>query len=194
MRERSKGMLSICMDLVELGMALFMAVIVILWMVKIAVYSRTIVRVALDSYMIQNILSECFNLVIIIEFIRMLIMHDMHTVIEGLLFAIARTLIVGHGAAIETLVLVMAISLLLLNRKYLVREHEEPHHYVRWKDIFHIDKLKKSAAGGEAAEMSAESEPRFESIEALRKKFTQPEFKVLTNEDMELEDEEAEEE
>jgi hypothetical protein len=44
----------------------------------------------------EDILAITFNAIVIIEFIRMLIMHSMNTVVEVLIFVTARFLVVGH--------------------------------------------------------------------------------------------------
>ena len=45
---------------------------------------------------VEDILLTAFNAIIVIEFIRMLIKHSMNTIVEVLIFAIARGLVVGH--------------------------------------------------------------------------------------------------
>jgi hypothetical protein len=54
-------------------------------------------------------LDTAFNFVIGIEFIKMLCKHTPETVIEVLLFAIARGLIVGHMSTIHNLIGILSI-------------------------------------------------------------------------------------
>ena len=68
---------------------------------------------------IEILLTTAFNIVIAIEFIRMLVKHSMNTIIEVLIFAIARGLVVGHMETITVLISIVAISLLLVCRKFL---------------------------------------------------------------------------
>ena len=49
----------------------------------------------------QTFLGHAFNLVIGIEFIKMLAKHSPGSALEVLLYAIARNMILGHGSAIE---------------------------------------------------------------------------------------------
>ena len=67
----------------------------------------------------QTFLGHAFNLVIGIEFIKMLAKHSPGSALEVLLYAIARNMILGHGSAIENLLGVAAIGLIFIIRKFL---------------------------------------------------------------------------
>ncbi len=67
----------------------------------------------------QIFLSHAFNLVIGIEFIKMLAKHSPGSALEVLLYAIARNMILGHGTTAENLLGVMAIGLIFVIRKFL---------------------------------------------------------------------------
>ena len=58
------------------------------------------------------------DIVIGIEFIKMLAKHSPGSVLEVLLYAIARHMIVGHEDAVQNLVSVGAIALIFIIRKY----------------------------------------------------------------------------
>lgn len=64
-------------------------------------------------------LSTAFTVVIGIEFLKMLSRHNLSSVIEVLLFAVARQMVIEHTSPVENLVMVAAIALLFLIRKYL---------------------------------------------------------------------------
>ena len=68
---------------------------------------------------IRTFLERALDVVIAIEFIKMLAMHSPGTSLEVLLYAITRHLIVGHESAAENLLSVLAIALIFLIRKYL---------------------------------------------------------------------------
>lgn len=70
------------------------------------------------------LLASAFNLVIGIEFIKMLCKHSPDTVVEVLLFAIARQLIVEHTSTMENLVGIISIGILFAVRKYLFHNFE----------------------------------------------------------------------
>lgn len=64
-------------------------------------------------------LSTAMTLVIGLEFVRMLSIHTMDSVIEIMLMTIARQMIVGHGTPVETMVAVLCIALLYVVGKFL---------------------------------------------------------------------------
>ncbi len=67
----------------------------------------------------QEFLSLAFELVICIEFVKMLVKHTAESAIEVLLYTIARKLIAVHGSMLDALIGVAAIALLFVIRKYL---------------------------------------------------------------------------
>ena len=72
-------------------------------------------------------IERVMDLAIGIEFAKMLFHHTPGTVIEVLLFAISRHMIVEHNTAVETLLGVLAIAALFAVKKYLLtsfRDHE----------------------------------------------------------------------
>lgn len=69
---------------------------------------------------IENFLSTSLELIIGIEFVKMLAKHTPSSVIEVLMFAIARQLITYHGGMLEALIGVIAICLLFGIKKYLI--------------------------------------------------------------------------
>ncbi len=77
----------------------------------------------LGEYM-DDILVVAFNVVIVVEFIRMLIKHSMNTIVEVLIFAIARGLVVGHEEPVFALISIISIAILLASRKFLFCEHD----------------------------------------------------------------------
>ncbi len=64
-------------------------------------------------------LGHAFNLIIGVEFIKMLCRHTPGSAIEVLLFAIARQMVVEHSTPLENLVGIITIALIFCIRKYL---------------------------------------------------------------------------
>lgn len=64
-------------------------------------------------------LRSVFNVVIGIEFVKMLAKHSPGSAIEVLLFAIARQMVVEHTSPVENLVSILAILMIFVIRKYL---------------------------------------------------------------------------
>lgn len=67
----------------------------------------------------NNFLKATFNIIIGIELLKMLCRHDLDSVVEVLLFAVARSIIVEHMPILETLLGILAIAILFLVRKFL---------------------------------------------------------------------------
>lgn len=64
-------------------------------------------------------LEHAFNLIIGVEFIKMLAKHTPGSAIEVLLFAIARQMVIEHTTPVENLVGIVTIALIFIIRKYL---------------------------------------------------------------------------
>ena len=95
--------------------------------VQLALHVFAVTSLSFDAY-IDDIMVTAFNAIIVIEFIRMLIKHSMNTIVEVLIFAIARSLVVGHEKPLEVLIHIVCIAILLGCRKFLFQEfdfHEE---------------------------------------------------------------------
>ncbi len=67
---------------------------------------------------IRTFLERSLDIVIGIEFIKMLAKHSPGSSLEVLLYAIARHLVVGHDSAFENLLSVGAIALIFIVRKF----------------------------------------------------------------------------
>ena len=87
-------------------------------MVNIAMFSG-------EEKILETILDRAMILAIGVEFIKMLCRHTPETVIEVLVFAIARQMVIIHKSAAETLVEVIAIAILFGVRKFLLTEKDK---------------------------------------------------------------------
>ena len=67
---------------------------------------------------VYDFLTRALDIVIGIEFIKMLAKHSPGSVLEVLLYAIARHMIVGHEDAVQNLVSVAAIALIFIVRRF----------------------------------------------------------------------------
>ena len=67
---------------------------------------------------IRAFLERALDIVIGIEFIKMLAKHSPGSSLEVLLYAIARHMVVGHESAVENLLSVGAIALIFIVRKF----------------------------------------------------------------------------
>ena len=66
----------------------------------------------------RSLVERFFELVICIEFVRMLSKHSVESVIEIILFSIAREMIAEVQSPVETLILIAALCGLMVIRKY----------------------------------------------------------------------------
>ena len=71
-----------------------------------------------DSLEIRTFLERALDIVIGIEFIKMLAKHSPGSSLEVLLYAIARHMVVGHESALENLLSVSAIALIFVVRRF----------------------------------------------------------------------------
>lgn len=67
---------------------------------------------------IRGFLERALDIVIGVEFIKMLAKHSPGSSLEVLLYAIARHMVVGHESALENLLSVGAIALIFIVRKF----------------------------------------------------------------------------
>ena len=77
-----------------------------------------IVLIAIVTVGVQ-VVRHAFNLIIGVEFIKMLAKHTPGSAIEVLLFAIARQMVVGHTTPLENLIGIVTIALIFAIRKFL---------------------------------------------------------------------------
>ena len=95
--------------LVLIGL-LFSAVPLIKWMPGLLFYGNEVE--------IRSFLERSLDIVIGIEFIKMLAKHSPGSSLEVLLYAIARHMVVGHESALDNLISVGAIALIFVVRKF----------------------------------------------------------------------------
>lgn len=76
----------------------------------------------MDAEFFTEFLSSGLSLVVGVEFVKMLCRHSSQTVVEVLMFATARQMVVEHLKTWQTLVGVIAIAILFAIRKYLMTE------------------------------------------------------------------------
>ena len=117
---------TIC-DYLEIVMSIALVVVIIALGVRMLADNFSILTSApleaIDEY-IGNIMT----LAVGVELVKMLSQHSPSTVIEVLVFAIARQMIVHHGDSWETLVNVIALAVLFAIEKFLVTPHTGHQH------------------------------------------------------------------
>lgn len=102
---------------VELVLSAFLLLVVIALSVRLI--AQSVPQVWSQQIDVMYYLESAMTLAIGIEFVKMLCTHTSETVIEILLFAISRQMIVEHLSTTETIIGVGAIAGLFAIRKYL---------------------------------------------------------------------------
>jgi hypothetical protein len=103
----------------EITIALLLLVVVAIRVIEIvlALTGFDIVILTMDF---DKVLSVSLSLVISVEFVRMLCKHTPETVIDVLLFAIARQIVVYHEKPTDMLIGVVAILGLFAAKKFII--------------------------------------------------------------------------
>lgn len=103
-------------------MELFLAILITIAILILSIeLIPTIVNMVRESDFsnFNQFLSQALSLVVGIEFVKMLCKHTPDTIIEVLMFATARQMVVEHLALIETMTGIIAIGILFFIKKYL---------------------------------------------------------------------------
>lgn len=99
-----------------------------------------------SSVTLEDFLAQGLQLIIGVEFVKMIAKHTMGSTIEVLVYAIARKLVVSHDGALEVLLEVIAIAVLFSIKRYLRSSKEtynDPEELVRPEEINPIFSRKK---------------------------------------------------
>ena len=83
-----------------------------------------------DKLELEYYMEYAMSLAIGVEFVKMLCRHSAQTVVEVLLFATARQMVVEHLNPTQTLIGIVGIAILFAIRKYLMTDSDDmtPHH------------------------------------------------------------------
>ena len=102
---------------VELVLSVFLLMVVVVLTVQLI--AQSVPQLWSQQVEVMYYLESAMTLAIGIEFVKMLYTHTPETIIEILLFAISRQMIVEHLSTTETILGVGAIAGLFAVRKYL---------------------------------------------------------------------------
>ena len=118
MKDRVRELMSVVSIVFELLVAVLLLVALFAALLGL-VQSLSPAQLVKDPELFSEFLSLASTLVIGVEFVNMLCNHSMGVVIEIMLLAIARQMIVSHTSPLENLLAVLSVGLLYLFRKYL---------------------------------------------------------------------------
>ena len=91
-----------------------------------AITETSLMEMDIDFF--TKFLANALSLVVGVEFVKMLCRHSAQTVVEVLMFATARQMVVEHMEPIQTLIGVLAIAILFAIRKFLMTEDTDMEH------------------------------------------------------------------
>lgn len=78
---------------------------------------------------LSDFIGSAFQIVIGVEFIKMLCKHTPATVVEVLMFAIARQMVVEHSTPLENLICIAGITILFAIRRFLFTDGDKEGNY-----------------------------------------------------------------
>lgn len=101
----------------ELIIALFILVVTVVQMVLTG--KDSLDYLTLGQFSLNEFFANTMNIIVGLEFVKMLILHTSRAVTDVLLFAIARQLVVSHASPVDTLLGVSAVALIFVIKKFL---------------------------------------------------------------------------
>ena len=70
----------------------------------------------------EDFMSLSLSMIVGIEFVKMLLLHTPESIIEVLLYAVARQIILSHESALENLIGVLAVAVIFMLRSRMIPE------------------------------------------------------------------------
>lgn len=111
--------------LLELAVAFLLIVLIVAQVIGLGVDMFSDVKRMSNSEHFTFFLETCMNIVIGVEFLKMLCRHNIDVVVDVLLFTLARHMIVGEHRMVEGLLCVIAIAILFIVRRFLFIPREQ---------------------------------------------------------------------
>ena len=108
--------------ILELVIALFILLVTVVQMVLTGIDS--LYALSLAQFSLNDFFVSTMNIVVGLEFVKMLILHTPRAVTDVLLFAIARQLVVSHASSMDTLLGVAAVALIFIIKKFLLSRED----------------------------------------------------------------------
>lgn len=95
--------------------AIFISIVMIVWTSFSSIHE--------GDFQLETFMGTALTLVVGVEFVKMLLQHTPESVIEVLLYAVARQIILSHDSALENLIGVLAVAIIFLLRSRFLREY-----------------------------------------------------------------------
>ena len=122
MREKARNLIQKGCDILELLLAVAVGIGLIISLVLYIPEGAALITKSGDTGTFLLFLEDMFNIVVGIEFIKMLCKPSAENVIEVLVFLVARHMIIGSNSALDILLSVVSVALLYGVRLVLRRE------------------------------------------------------------------------
>lgn len=110
---------------VEIALSIVILVVIALAGFRLIAEVADTSILSMDTEFFTSFLSQALSLVVGVEFVKMLCQHSAQTVVEVLMFATARQMVVEHLKTKETLIGVISIAILFAIRKYLMTDTDD---------------------------------------------------------------------
>ena len=123
MKEKIRIFIQESATYVELFISGILCLVIVALVVKMVVFG--VPQIWTETGELDYFLKQAMTLAIGIEFVKMLCLHTPESIIEVLLFAIARQMVAEHTSMIETATGVIAIAGLFAIRKFLFCRFDE---------------------------------------------------------------------
>lgn len=107
----------------ELVIAAFILIVTVVQMVLTGKDSLT--ALLAGQFDLDQFLVSAMNIIVGLEFMKMLVLHTPRAVTDVLLFAIARQLVVSHASPVDTLIGVSAVALIFVIKKFLHTKEDD---------------------------------------------------------------------
>lgn len=106
----------------ELVIALFILLVTVVQMVLTGKGSLNYLMIG--KFSLNEFFANTMNIVVGLEFVKMLVLHTPRAVTDVLLFAIARQLVVTHSSSMDTLLGMAAVALIFIIKKFLLSKED----------------------------------------------------------------------
>lgn len=103
--------------ILELVIASFILIVTVVQMVLTG--KDSVEYLMAGQFSLDQFLASAMNIIVGLEFMKMLVLHTPRAVTDVLLFAIARQLVVSHASPVDTLLGVSAVALIFVIKKFL---------------------------------------------------------------------------
>lgn len=117
----------------EMALSVIMLIVIIVLIVPMLHDFLKVPLLDITPEQFTSFLGSALTLLIGVEFVKMLAKHTAENLLEVLMFAIARQMVVEHLNMMETLVGVVAIGVIFAVRKYLLLKTSEDKENLRDK-------------------------------------------------------------